>query len=383
MNDRGGSRPRPPWWPEGERWPPERGAWPPHGRGRRGFFWRFGCALAAIVVVIALAGALGALLVGSALGLFGASAAGQLAALGALAILVLAAVGATRGLRRLSAPVDALVEAAGRIEGGDYTTRLPERGPRELRTLTRAFNEMSARLQATEDQRRTFLADITHELRTPLAVIRAEAEAIADGIHPADAEHLAPILEATRTLELLSEDLRTVALTDAGALVLSREPVDLAVLLTTTVAGFGPTARAAGILLETDLPSDLPTVEIDPVRIRSVVANLLSNALRHTPPGGTVTVSAGTAGVADRPGHAAAVEVAVRDTGTGIPSELLPDVFDRFVKGPGSSGSGLGLAIARDLVEAHGGRIDAESEPGLGTTIRFSLPLGPTARDAG
>ena len=394
MTDDGGGGPptgaSPPWWPEGETWPPERGPWPVHGPGRRrggpwgggpgprrhrgGFFWRIGCALAAVVVVFALAGALAALLVGSALGLFGASAAGQLAALGALAILVLAAMMAARSLRRLSKPVDALVEAAGRIEEGDYTARVPERGPREVRTLARAFNGMSARLEATEGQRRTFLADVTHELRTPLAVIRAEAEAIADGIHPADAEHLAPILEATRTLELLSEDLRTVALTDAGALVLVREPVDLAVLVNATVAGFEPAASAAGVHLGADLAPDLPVIEIDPVRIRSVIANLLANAIRHTPPDGRVMVSARASGDA--------VEVAVTDTGTGIPSDLLPHVFDRFVKDPDSPGSGLGLAIARELVEAHGGRIAAGSGPGGGTAIRFSLPIGPPGRPA-
>ncbi len=368
-------RPRPPWWPEGEAWPPERGPWGEGSLPRRhrgGFFWRIGCALAAVVVVFALAGALAALLVGSALGLFGASAAGQLAALGALAILVLAAMMAARSLRRLSKPVDALVEAAGRIEEGDYTARVPERGPREVRTLARAFNGMSARLEATEGQRRTFLADVTHELRTPLAVIRAEAEAIADGIHPADAKHLAPILEATRTLELLSEDLRTVALTDAGALVLAREPVDLAVLVNATVAGFQAAASAAGVHLGADLAPDLPVIEIDPVRIRSVIANLVANAIRHTPPDGRVTVSARASGDA--------VEVAVTDTGTGIPSDLLPHVFDRFVKDPDSPGSGLGLAIARDLVEAHGGRIAAERGPEGGTTIRFSLPIGPPGR---
>jgi two-component system sensor histidine kinase BaeS len=327
-----------------------------------------------MVVVFALAGALAALLVGSALGLFGASAAGQLAALGALVILILAATTAARGLRRLSRPIDALIEAAGRIEEGDYTARVPERGPREVRTLARAFNGMSARLEATEGQRRTFLADVTHELRTPLAVIRAEAEAIADGIHPADAEHLAPILEATRTLELLSEDLRTVALTDAGALLLAREPVDLAILVNATVGGFEPAAGAAEVRLETDLAPDLPVLEIDPIRIRSVVANLLANAIRHTPPGGRVTISGRVTGDA--------VEVVVTDTGTGIPPDLLAHVFDRFVKDPDSSGSGLGLAIARDLVEAHGGRIAAESGPGGGTTIRFGLPIGPPGRPA-
>jgi two-component system, OmpR family, sensor histidine kinase BaeS len=226
---------------------------------------------------------------------------------------------------------------------------------------------MSARLEATEARRRSFLADVTHELRTPLSVIRGQAEGIADGLYPGDAVHLAPILDATRSLELLVEDLRTLALTDSGSLTLSREPVDLATLVNETLTSFEAAAKAGGVGLREEVEEGVPVVNVDPGRIRMVLSNLLSNAIRYTAEGGTVRVRA----VPEGP----MVQVSVVDDGTGIPSELLPKVFDRFVRGSGSHGSGLGLAIARDLVAAHGGRMRAESRVGTGTTVSFSLPV--------
>jgi len=230
-----------------------------------------------------------------------------------------------------------------------------------------AFNAMSARLEATEARRRSFLADVTHELRTPLSVIRGQAEGIADGLYPGDAAHLAPILGATRTLETLVDDLRTLTLSESGSLVLERESVDLAVLVNETLESFRANAEAGGVQLREQVAETVPLVNADPARLRSILANLLANAVRYTPPGGTVTVRA-------RPGPGL-VEIEVADTGAGIPPELLPNVFERFARGPGSQGSGLGLAIARDLVVAHGGTIKAaESEPGLGTIFRFTIP---------
>jgi two-component system sensor histidine kinase BaeS len=283
----------------------------------------------------------------------------------------------TRGFRRIAQPLSSLVDAARRVEAGDYDARVPEvrGGPRELRELTRAFNTMASRLEADQRQRRSLLADVSHELRTPLAVLRGNLEAIADGVHPADEAHLAGLIEETHVLERLVDDLRTISLAEAGALPLHREPTDPDVLLGETVASFATAAAEAGIDLVVDSPSDLPLLDVDPIRIREVLSNLIANAIRHTPRGGRITAS-GRLDVAGR-----AVTFDVTDTGSGIDAELLPHVFERFARGPDSRGSGLGLAIARDLVTAHGGRISVRSRPGTGTTFEVSLPLPAT--DAG
>jgi len=288
----------------------------------------------------------------------------------AVAFLLLV-FGAGRGMRRFTRPMDDLIDAAGRIERGDYSATIPESGPRELRSVARAFNSMSARLKSSDEQRRSFLADVVHELRTPLSVIRGQAEGIADGVYAADAEHIAPIVDATRSLELLVEDLRALALTDTGSLALNREPIDPAELIDETVASFAAQADEAGVKLTASAPAGLPVVDVDPTRMRSAIGNVIANALRHTPPAGSVSVSAAAAGV-DR------VVISVVDTGEGIAPELLPHVFERFVRGAGSKGSGLGLAIAHDITVAHGGTIDVESTLGAGTTFRISLPIAST-----
>jgi two-component system, OmpR family, sensor histidine kinase BaeS len=356
---------RPEWWPAGEPWPPPALArWGRRNRGR--ILWRVGCFLVALVLVTAVMGTLLVALVAAALGVFGIAWSLRLAAAAALAVGVLGIAGGVLWVRRLAAPVEELVAAAGRIEAGDFGVRLPERGPREVRTVARAFNAMTARLEATEARRRSFLADVTHELRTPLSVIRGQAEAISDGLYPGDAAHLAPILDAAGSLEVLVEDLRTLTLTDSGTLTLAREPVDVALLVNETLGAFQAAAEAGGVRLREEVGEGLAPVEADPARLRMVLANLLSNAIRHTPRGGTVTVGAVDNGEV--------VGLSVADAGSGIPEELMPRIFDRFVRGPGSRGSGLGLAIARDLVTAHGGKIEAESHPGTGTTIRFTVP---------
>jgi two-component system, OmpR family, sensor histidine kinase BaeS len=310
-------------------------------------------------------------LAGEVLGLVGLGGSARLAAVVVLALGIAAISVIGRSIGRATAPLDDLVEAAGRVEAGDLSARVDERGPREVRSLARAFNAMGARLEADEASRKTLLADITHELRTPLTVIQGNLEGLIDGVYPADDAHLTTILEETRTLGRLIDDLRTLALADRGALDLRREDVDLAVLAHETVAGVRAAADAAGIAVTVrEVDANLPPVSADPTRIREVLGNLLSNALRHTPPGGSVTVE-----VARRNGNL--VSVAVCDTGPGIAADVLPRAFERFVRTPDSPGSGLGLAIARDLVEAHGGSIAAESPAGGGTSIRFSLPARP------
>src|SRR4029077_15248610 len=247
------------------------------------------------------------------------------------------------------------IGAAGRIEAGDYSVQVPESGPRDLRSVARAFNEMSARLKASDEQRRGFLAELAHEFRTPLTVIRGQAEGIADGVYPGDPAHLSPILDATQTLDRLGEDPRPPVRADAGNLILHKEPTDVGALAADTAESFQTQAGAAHVTLSAEAADDLPPVVVDPARMRSVIGNLLSNAIRHTPPGGLIKV--GVTGSGNE------VVVTVTDTGEGIPPELLPHVFERFVKGASSPGSGLGLAIARDIVSAHGGKLEIQSTP--------------------
>jgi signal transduction histidine kinase len=307
-----------------------------------------------------------------------AGSVGHVARIIGIVILIgggLALTAAGRTFRRAGMSLDELVDAARRVEEGDYTTRVAEpvarRGP--LRELVRGFNSMTGRLEADAEQRRRLLADVSHELRTPLAVIQGNIEAILDGVHAADDAHLGAILDETHVLARLVDDLRTVALSEGGNLPLHREPTDLSILAAESVASFQSAAEAAGVSLEVHVDDEVPLLDIDPVRIREVLSNLVANALRHTPSGGTIGV------IATSTADGKSVEIVVRDTGTGIDPALLPHVFDRFAKAADSRGSGLGLAIARGLVEAHGGSIDVESSAATGTTFRLSLPVRSTA----
>lgn len=351
---------RPAWWPEGEPFPPRGRNWG-RRRGPLPFIRFIGCLFLGVFVLALLAGAFAgfAFRGGSTVHPF------FFFPLALLILLVFVAIGG--GVRRMATPLGNLIDAARRIESGDYSARVPERGSADLRSVARAFNSMSARLRAQDERRRSFLADVTHELRTPLSVIRGQAEAIADGVYPADAAHLAPILDATSTLDRLVEDLRTLVLTDAGNLVLHREETDAGALVRDTVESFRTQAESAGVTLGVEVAGDMPSSEVDPARIRQLIGNLLSNAIRHTPPGGSVKVTAGSS--------AGQLTIAVTDTGEGIAPDLLPHVFDRFVKGPGSTGSGLGLAIAHDIAVAHGGDVQLESAAGRGTSARVRLPL--------
>jgi two-component system sensor histidine kinase BaeS len=331
---------------------------------------RIGCAVGSVLLF--MVGALTALvwLVLSAVGVVGSAPFARVISGIGLLLGVSAVIAAVSALRRLTAPAARLVEAARRVEAGDYSARVPVRGPGELRSLARAFNAMSSRLEADEVRRRSVLADVAHELRTPLSIIRGQAEGVADGVYSAAPERMAPILAATRTLEVLVDDLRTLALAEAGSLRLEREPVDVAVLVNETLDAFRSAAAAAGVALVAEVVPSMAPADADPARLRGVLGNLLANALRHTPAGGTVHV-------AGAPGDARTVRVVVRDDGEGIPPDLLPRVFDRFVKGQSSTGSGLGLSIVRDVVEAHGGTVSAESTAGGGTAIAITLPAAP------
>ncbi len=345
---------RPPWWPEGEPFPPNR-RWP---GGPAHVLRLVGCLFVGALMLSLLFGIAAGAMFGREGGPHPFFAVPIVIAFGLVFI-------AAAAFRRATRPMDRLIDAARRIESGDYSTRVPESGPADMRSVARAFNAMSSRLKAVEEQRRGFMADVTHELRTPLSVIRGQAEAIVDGVYPADAAHLAPILDATSTLDRLVEDLRTLALTDAGSLVLHKEPTDLGSLVHDTVESFRPQAESAGVSLHSAVSGTAPVADVDPSRMRQVIGNLLSNAIRHTPVGGTVTAEVSAV---DRD-----VTISVTDTGEGIPPDLLPHVFERFVKGPGSTGSGLGLAIAHDIVVAHGGAIVARPGSSGGTAVDVRL----------
>jgi two-component system OmpR family sensor kinase/two-component system sensor histidine kinase BaeS len=287
--------------------------------------------------------------------------------------VLVAVLVAGRAVRRMAAPIGDVMEAADRVAGGDYEARVEARGPSEVRRLARSFNQMAERLEAHEAQRRSLLADVAHELRTPLSVIRGNVEGMLDGVYPADAAHLGPILEETAVMARLLEDLQTLSTAEVGMLRLHPERVDPVSLVEDAVAAFRVRADTAGVTLDWRAAPGLPELDVDPVRIGEVLANLLSNAVRHTPRGGSVAVTVEPA--------AAGVSLAVSDTGPGIDAWDLPHVFDRFVKSANSGGAGLGLAIARSLVEAHGGQITAERRLGGGTTMRVVLPVqdGSTA----
>lgn len=224
------------------------------------------------------------------------------------------------------------------------------------------------------------LADVSHELRTPLTVIQGNVEGILDGVYQADEARLRSILEETQVLSRLIEDLRTLALAESGALQLKREPTDLNELIRDTVAGFESQAKEKEIKLAMELV-DIEEINVDPQRVREVLTNLISNALRYTPVQGEVNVSLteSTSGVESDvlTGEAVSkrgVMISIQDSGAGIESANLPHIFDRFYKSSDSGGMGLGLSIAKYLVEAHGGKIWAESEVGQGARISFTLP---------
>ncbi len=266
----------------------------------------------------------------------------------------------------LCAPLEHLIHATERIAQGDLAHRVAVRTRDELGKLAQAFNRMAEALQRSEAARRQFLADVAHELRTPLSVIRGNLEALLDGAFPLTPESLAPVYEETLHLGELVEDLRTLTLAETGHLPLEREDVELGELVAEVAEAVRPVAAEENVQIKVEREPGL-WVSADPRRIRQVLGNLLSNALRFSPPGSTVTISALRQGQE--------IWVSVQDQGPGIPPEDLPHIFERFYKADKSrseGGSGLGLAIAKEIVQAHGGRIWAENRGGARFT--FALP---------
>jgi signal transduction histidine kinase len=269
-------------------------------------------------------------------------------------------------MRTVGTPLGDIVSAADRVAAGDLSVRLDEQGLPWLRRVAHAFNSMTQRLERQQRDRRALMADIAHELRTPLAVIQGRVEGMLDGVYPRDESHVRQVLDETRLLARLVEDLRTAAHLESGTLTLVKEATDLGVLIEETADMFRAEADSRQIRVELRA-GELPLMTVDPLRIKEVLVNLLSNAVRHSPTGGVVQIDA-----EPRPG---AVVIRVTDHGPGMPSQELARIFDRFYKGPASKGSGLGLTIAKSLVIAHGGTIDAKSGPRGGTTVTIALPL--------
>lgn len=299
-----------------------------------------------------------------------------LAALGATALaLALALVLAWALLR----PLRALQQSSEAIARGDLGTQMPVTGPTEYRTVASAFNRMSAALAESTASRQRMTSDIAHELRAPVSVMRAQLEAMLDGVFPLNADQLAIVYDETLHLGRLIEDLRTLTRAEAGRLPLNLTSVDPAALAQRMVTEFLPLAQDQQIALDAAIEPDLPAIRADDDRLRQIFSNLLANALAHTPSGGRITVS-----VARGEG---VVRFGVADTGPGLTPEQAAHVFERFYRTDDArqrdqGGSGLGLAITHELVRLHGGRIAVESALGAGSTFTFEVPVAAAGTHA-
>jgi len=280
--------------------------------------------------------------------------------------------------RQIVAPIRALSQASRRISAGSYTERVDLAGENqsdmdELGQLAQDFNRMAENLEHTEALRRQLIGDVSHELRTPLTAIKGSMEALIDGVLPAEPETFEQIYQEADRLQRLVNDLQELSRVESGAFKLDPQPLLLADLLKTVTIRLDRQYAEKGVRLEIDIPSDLPGVMADADRLSQVLFNLVGNALQYTPAGGQVAVAARRQG--------SEVQVSVQDTGIGIAAEHLQHVFDRFYRADSSrsrvsGGSGIGLTIAKHLVEAHGGRIWAESlGQGKGSTFAFTLPV--------
>jgi signal transduction histidine kinase len=275
--------------------------------------------------------------------------------------------------RRILAPVEGLAAAARRVARGDLSPRVDARSRDEFGELGRTFNVMASNLARDEELRRNLVADVAHELRTPLSNIRGYVEALRDGVLKPDAPALDSIHEETLLLDRVVQDLQDLALAEAGQLTLIKRPLDLREIVRSGVVAVQPSAEAKEVVLRAELPQEPAMADADPERIGQVLRNLLANAITHTPQGGEVTVAL------ERRDDSLRVDVT--DTGPGIPPEDLPFVFERFYRvdksrSRATGGVGLGLTIAKRLVELHGGSIEVQSEVGKGSRFSFTMPGG-------
>ena len=274
--------------------------------------------------------------------------------------------------RRITSPIGALAKVARRLGRGDLSQRVQLRGEGEVSALAQAFNSMAADLEHAEQLRRNLVADVAHELRTPLSNIQGYLEAIRDGVIKPDAATIRSLNEEAALLSGLVNELQELSLVEAGELKLVYQAEDITNLIKQAVTPWQPQLAAKEISLSLDLPDNLPLAYIDWQRVQQVLQNILENAVAHTGKGGNITVAATKQGDW--------VEVSMSDNGEGIPSEDLPNIFERFYRvdrsrARATGGSGLGLTIARRLVEAHGGKITVKSKLGKGSRFSFTLPI--------
>jgi signal transduction histidine kinase len=278
------------------------------------------------------------------------------------------------GMRRWVNPLADVMSAAESLAGGNFAVRVEEKGDREFVKLAKSFNNMAEELERADTQRRNLTADVAHELRTPLHILQGNLEGALDGVYQASPEYFRSMLEETKLLQRLIEDLGTLSMAEAGTLDFHVQELKLKELLEGVAASFAGQAEERGVELKLDYPDQLDelSLEGDWGRLDQVFGNLVVNALRFTVEGGEIKVGVEKIDQV--------VLISVQDSGEGIPPEDLPYVFDRFWKGDrsrtrASGGSGLGLAIARQFVQAHGGEIRVESKLGEGTTFLVELPL--------
>ncbi len=281
--------------------------------------------------------------------------------------------------RGMTQPLRDMAHAARRMERGDYSTRVHTRSRDEVGQLTEAFNTMSAELEGVERLRRDLVANVSHELKTPITAIRAHLENLLDGVERPDPETLQVMLTQSERLGRLVDQLLDLSRLESGDVPLDRQPVSLGPLVSQVLTEIDVARADRGVSVSSEVPENLPPALADRERVHQVLFNLVDNAVRYTPSGGAVTVSAHR--------HNGSVEIEVQDTGVGIPAEHLPRLFERFYRVDTSrsrdddGGTGIGLAIARSVVEAHGGQIHAQSEPGRGSTFTFELPVAAAPGD--
>ncbi len=272
----------------------------------------------------------------------------------------------------ISRPFSKMAEAANNIGSGDFDQRVEIKGPREITALATAFNGMVSDLQEAETLRSNLIADVSHELRTPLTILEGNLRAVLDGVYTLDETEVANLYGQTRVLTRLVEDLHLLSRAEAQQLSLNLGPLSIADILTETHANFEPLAADSDVAIKLSLPVKLADVYADRQRIHQILGNLVSNALRHTPAGGSITLAAQAL--------EGQIEIRIIDTGSGIEPEHLPHLFDRFYRTDKSrsretGGSGLGLAIVKAMLEAQNGTIRAHSDgQGTGTTICLTLP---------